>query len=475
MTLLPILVFAAVALLIGWIVPRRWRVWVTLVASLLVVYWLQPALPIRNLDFWLPTISVLLTLAVWFITQKTSRIEAANQKFLWIGGALIIGIILAISLTRYLGPACCLTATRPPDILRVGLFLVFGAGAALFPILFPTKKRLFSTLAIILIIGLFIILKSPPLLGSVSSVLRGLTGQSVELASSQDIVWFGFSFLAFRLLHALFDFRSGKLPAYRLDEFVTYVLFFPTFPAGPIDRSQRFISDLHQPIEKTDQNRIQGSQRIIWGLFKKFFIADSLALIALNSQNATQVTSPIWMWILVYAYALRIYFDFSGYTDLAIGIAKLIGINLPENFDKPYLKQNLTTFWNSWHITLAQWFRAYYFNPLARLLRSRAQKLPAWTVIMICQFTTMLLIGVWHGITWNFAIWGAWHGVGLFIHNRWTDLIRKRSPGFESKPGLRKAGQFLSWFLTFNYVVLGWIWFALPTIDLSLTVFQKLI
>ena len=119
----------------------------------------------------------------------------------------------------------------------------------------------------------------------------------------------------------------------------------------------------------------------------------------------TMVASP--MAVLLYAYAWRLYLDFSGYTDIAIGLGRLFGVRLPENFERPYLKPNLTTFWNSWHITLAQWFRAYFFNQLTRALRSRPRPLPAALIILIGQVGTMLLIGLWHGVTWNFVAWGA--------------------------------------------------------------------
>ncbi len=479
MTLLPILVFIAIALLTGWIVPPRWRIGLVLVTSLLAIFWLQPGLPIRNLDFWLPVISILLTFLVWAVVQPPERLDAHKRKILLLSGSLVVGVILSVSLTRYLGSFCCITPTRPPELLRVIIFLTIGAGIALLPVVLPRLRHNFSAIIIILIIGLFVLLKSPRMLQIGSSMLRSLTGQSLGLAAPQDIVWFGFSFLAFRLLHVLFDYRSGKLEAYQLDEFMTYVLFFPTITAGPIDRSQRFITDLRLvgkiPQDKSNQNRRNGSQRILWGIFKKFVLADSLALIALNSQNAPQVTSSLWMWLLLYAYALRIYFDFSGYTDIAIGLGLYLGIKLPENFDQPYLKTNLTTFWNSWHITLAQWFRAYYFNPATRSLRTRSQKAPAWIIIFFGQVSTMLLIGLWHGITWNFAIWGVWHGLGLFIHNRWSGWVRSRQTGLENRPYMKRVVNLGGWFLTFNYVALGWVWFALPTVSLSLDVYQKLI
>jgi alginate O-acetyltransferase complex protein AlgI len=210
------------------------------------------------------------------------------------------------------------------------------------------------------------------------------------------------------------------------------------------------------------------------GTFKKFVVADSLAMIALNPQLIPQVNSTLWLWILLYAYSLRIYFDFSGYTDVAIGIGMLVGIQLPENFNRPYLTTNLTVFWNSWHITLAQWFRSYVFNPLTRSLRSNPRHIPAWTIILFGQILTMLLIGLWHGITWSFAIWGLWHGIGLFVHNRWSGWARKHMPETNQGRFTTQALNLGGWLLTFNYVTLGWVWFMLPDVDLALNAFRAL-
>ena len=181
------------------------------------------------------------------------------------------------------------------------------------------------------------------------------------------------------------------------------------------------------------------------------------------------------MWISLYAYSLRIYFDFSGYTDVALGLGRILGINLPENFSAPYLKTNLTEFWNSWHITLAQWFRAYFFNPITRFLRKNPGVLPVWLIILIGQISTMLLIGLWHGITWNFTLWGLWHGIGLFIHNRWSGWLRNRGVILQNNQSSSRSLKFLGWLLTFHYVTLGWVWFALPEVHLSLDTFKLLL
>lgn len=470
MTMTHILVFCALALLTCWVIPQRWRIWALLGSSTLAVYWLQPATPIRNLDFWLPTASILLTITTWAIVRQAGHGQRRNTL---LGVGFIAGVILIIALGRYLEPLCCLIPTRPPAFLQLLLVLgFFGALIALFASLNRFKRQL-AWLTIFLILGLFFVLKSEPFAQLVNAGLRRMSGQDPSLAGADDLLWLGFSFLAFRLLHVLLDFRKRGSPDYSLGNFVTYALFYPAYTAGPIDRAERFIGDLRQPVSTRAENTTEGSRRILIGLFKKFVIADSLVLISLNAQNAGQTSSPFWMWLLLYAYTLRIYFDFAGYTDIALGIGRYLGIKLPENFNSPYLKSSLTSFWNSWHITLAMWFRAYFFNPLTRALRSN-RRLPTWLVILVGQLGTMLLIGLWHGITWNFAIWGLWHGAGLFINNRWSEFTRSRLVHIDGRPAYHSLLSFTGWVLTFQFVALGWVWFALPSINLSLEVFQTL-
>jgi len=180
------------------------------------------------------------------------------------------------------------------------------------------------------------------------------------------------------------------------------------------------------------------------------------------------------MWVFLYAYAFQIYFDFSGYTDVAIGLGRLVGIRLPENFTAPYLKPNLTQFWNSWHITLTQWFRSYFFNPITRSIRSSKHPWPVWITVLVTQISTMVLIGLWHGIAWSFVMWGLWHGLGLFIQNRWSDFIRNRMPAWTQTRNGQIALNVVGIFLTFNFVALGWLFFNLSTPEIALQAMRKL-
>ena len=215
-------------------------------------------------------------------------------------------------------------------------------------------------------------------------------------------------------------------------------------------------------------------QRLLMGLIKKFVVADTLGLIALNPTNALQVQEPGWLWLLLYLYALQIFFDFAGYTDIAIGLGLILGVKLPENFTAPYLKPNLTQFWNSWHMSLTQWFRGYFFNPFVRWMRGRGRVFSTVWVLLLSQVATMLLIGLWHGVTVNFILWGLWHGLGLFVQNRWTDQTRGWFAARKFSPLVQRSLGVGSTLLTFHYVTLGWVWFALPTPQIAFQIMARL-
>lgn len=458
------------ALLIGALTRGTLRTHLLLVSSVLAIYWFQPALPLRSFDFWLPSLSLALTILTWLMTSPPGRWYLRQNL---IGVLIVAGLATLIDLSRYILPDPVIIATTPPPFLQ---YFIFIAALSCIVSLFTLFSRRFAwalPLAIFLIITILIILKSPTLSLQASIFIRTLANRPVENAAFTDLRWLGFSYIAFRLIHVLRDRQMERLPELSLPEFVTYVVFFPALAAGPIDRAERFTQDLRNDFSPTHDEVLLAGQRIFLGLFKKFVIADTLAIIALNDALATQVRTMGWMWIIVYAYAFQIYFDFSGYTDIAIGIARLVGVKLPENFAAPYIKPNLTQFWNSWHMSLTQWFRSYFFHPFNRWMRG-VKSLPAWVMILFGQVTTMLLIGLWHGITPNFILWGLWHGMGLFLQNRWSEFIRTRYPHSGQDNRLRPVLSIGGVLLTFHFVALGWVFFALSDPSLSWQVFLKL-
>jgi D-alanyl-lipoteichoic acid acyltransferase DltB (MBOAT superfamily) len=484
MTLRDILIFITIGLLIRAL--SRWagaRAWLLYLISILAVFWLQPLSPVRNLDFWLPTATLALAALGWVVTTPSDQRN-------WRGNAAalgsLMGVVLLLALTRLVSNDGILTAARPPQVEWVLAVLIvltlLGAGLARAPLATtasPKGGARVVWVGIGLLIALLVVLKLPPLAEAVSVAIRTRLDQNTAHAVAADLRWLGFSYVAFRLIHTLRDRQSGRAPLVTFQEYLTYALFYPAFTAGPIDRLDRFVKDLRKPLIWNDANELgSAAQRLALGLFKKFIIADGLALVALNAGNAGQITSAGWGWVLLYGYSLQIYFDFSGYTDLAIGLGRLVGIALPENFNAPYLKPNLTQFWNNWHMTLTLWFRSYYFNPLTRALRTlktqSGQSLSPTIVLFITQLSTMVLIGLWHGVTWNFVLWGVWHGIGLLAQNRFTDWMKPRYARLTERPRLQMTVTVATTLLTFHYVALGWVFFALPDPGLSLQVFGKL-
>ncbi|HEU0292319.1 MAG TPA: MBOAT family O-acyltransferase [Anaerolineales bacterium] len=457
------------ALLVGTLTRGAARTYLLLFLSVLAIYWFQPALPFRSFDFWIPSVSLVLVILTWFITSQAGAWKLRQNLM---GLFIIVGTVALVDLTRYIFPDPFLTTTTTPRLIIVlGLFVIAAIAVLVFTFL---SRRIVWTISLVILalIAMLIILKSPVLSLQTSIFIRTLTNRPTETASALDLRWLGFSYIAFRLIHVLRDQQMGRLPELTLPEFATYVVFFPSLSAGPIDRAERFAGDLKKDFALTQAETLLAGQRIIIGLFKKFVIADTLAWIALDDTLATQVRTAGWIWIHLYAYAFQIYFDFSGYTDIAIGIARLVGVKLPENFAAPYLKPNLTQFWNSWHMTLTQWIRSYFFNPFNRWIRG-FKNLPLWTMLLIGQLATMLLIGLWHGITGNFVLWGAWHGLGLFLQNRWSDFAKTRFAA--SGPRLQTALRLGGILFTFHFVALGWVFFALSEPVLSLRVFMKLL
>jgi D-alanyl-lipoteichoic acid acyltransferase DltB (MBOAT superfamily) len=466
MTLTHIAIFGGLTLLAALFFQDRSRGLFMFTLSILAVYALQPALPIRYLDFWLPTAALGLAVIFWFsLTPPASRFTRENIR----SAAWMAGIILLLALTRFLASPI-LTASAPPRLewVLAAILLVVLLAVALGRLHFAWTHWF----GLVALIALLVILKSPGLSLWLARLLRLASGQSLETASSFDIRWLGISYIIFRILHTLRDRQLGEIPVVSLREYVTFIFFYPALTAGPIDRLERFIGDLRTPNKPGQEDWMFIVRRLGWGLFKKFVIADSLALMALNAQNAGQVNSTGWAWLMMYAYTLQIYFDFSGYTDIAIGLGRMLGVRLPENFNRPYLRSNLAQFWNNWHISLTQWFRSYFFYPFALFLRSK--KMPAWSMILLTQLATMVLIGLWHGVTWNFVAWGLWHGFGLFIHNRWHDMSRARNAGKDAMPFRHHLSNGLGVILTFNFVALGWVWFVLPTPALAVHFIARL-
>ena len=225
--------------------------------------------------------------------------------------------------------------------------------------------------------------------------------------------------------------------------FATYVSFFPQLVAGPIVRAVDLIPQLNSPTHFEEKNVSSGLPLIFKGLFKKIIIADLLAAFGVDLIFEDPAAySTLTLWLGLYGYAIQIYCDFSGYSDIAIGLARIMGFELCINFDRPYLSRNPQEFWRRWHISLSSWLRDYLYISLGG---NRLRKIKTYRNIII----TMLLGGLWHGAAWHFVIWGFYHGLLLIIARFWWPFATTK----------RKIGQMLGTFTTFNFICLGWLLF----------------
>jgi alginate O-acetyltransferase complex protein AlgI len=448
-----ILILAGIAIVLSRL--RQGRSLALLSVSGLAMYWLQPKQVPVNLMYWFPTLTLAIAAISWALTS-TPEIRGWRENRLAAG--VLAGLVFLLGANRYFQIEQ-LFVIETPRLHWVFLAIVFAVVVVLLLVRITIPRRFLLVTGAAGLVAALVILKVPFAAERLLDLAAGLRGK--EPGGVSGLAWFGFSYVSFRLLHTIFDRLSGRLPPFNLAEYVNYVIFFPAFTAGPIDRIERFVGDLNKPIGMDDKGWMEAGSRLFSGLFKKFVLADGLGWFAINSVYALYLESPGPSWILLYAYSLRIFFDFSGYTDIAIGLGRLLGVRLPENFDSPYLKPNITRFWNSWHMTLTQWFRSYFFNPLTRAMRSSSKPLPESIAIFVSQVSTMILIGMWHGITSGFLLWGIWHGVGLFLHNRWSNWVRSRMPDWGSSGFGGAALKCSGIFITFNFVSLGWLFFNL--------------
>jgi len=284
-----------------------------------------------------------------------------------------------------------------------------------------------------------------------TSILSGITG--TELQKIELPVLLGVSFFMFSAISYQYDVYYSKIaPQKNIADFLLYMSFFPKLLQGPITRAGDFSAQLAKNTLDLD-SLSKGVYRFTVGLAKKVIIADQLGAmvdqIFANPANANGVSVA---WLGAFGYAMQIFFDFSGYTDMAIGLGQMLGFNLPENFNFPYLALNISDFWRRWHITLSNWFRDYVFYPLE--FKRRKQK------VFRTESNTLIvffLTGFWHGAGWQFIAWGMWHG-----------LFSSLEAFLRAKKVKAKAPAIVRYLVTILIVLVGWVLFRSPGLKYGL-------
>lgn len=282
------------------------------------------------------------------------------------------------------------------------------------------------------------------------------------------IVPLAVSFFTFEFVHALVDVYQGKIKRVSLRDFTLFALFFPTMVAGPIKRYQNFVPQIDRVLNMERLNSLvfaTGIFRVILGLAKKSIIADSMTPLTQPLLTPGPLYSHADYWIGALAYTAKIYFDFSGYSDIAIGCSLLLGFQILENFDRPYWSENISVFWRRWHMSLSSWIRDYIFIPLGGSRRGKTLTIANLAIVMG-------LAGLWHGAAWHFVIWGLWNGAGLAVHRVWTLVVGERLPQWVKDSKLQYAASIA---LTFLFVVFGWVLFASPSTGAAANVYREML
>ena len=303
----------------------------------------------------------------------------------------------------------------------------------------------------LLIIGIF------KYLNFFSEILINLTDQDFERFNL--ILPLGISFFTFQQISYLIDLKRNQIAKYNFYEYLLYVSFFPQLIAGPIVRHNQIIHQFRQChlITNIHEYISRGLVLFSLGLFKKIYLADRLAPLADAGFEFALGPDPIstfFAWFSALSFTLQLYFDFSAYSDMAIGLGFMFGLKIPINFNIPYLSTNIQSFWRRWHITLSSFFRDYLYIPFGG---SRSGEIKYIFSIII----TTSFCGLWHGAEWSFILWGSLHGIGLIIYHYWERL------NF-SMP------VFISWFITFIFVICGWVLFRAENATLAYEIIKSM-
>jgi D-alanyl-lipoteichoic acid acyltransferase DltB (MBOAT superfamily) len=319
-------------------------------------------------------------------------------------------------------------------------------------------KNLIAGGAITVLLGTLFVFKYIDFLGETLVSLLELFGASASYTPLRLELPIGVSFYTFQAIAYVVDVRVSRVPAEaHAGRFALYKAFFPQMVAGPIERPARLLPKLREPTELTYERITSGASLILWGLVKKIVIADRLAIYVNEVYDHPGKYHGLTVVLATYFFAFQIYGDFSGYSDIAVGSARLFGYDLMQNFDRPYLARSIREFWGRWHISLSTWFRDYVYVPLGGNRRS-----PWRTRFNV--LAVFLLSGLWHGAAWTFVAWGALHGLYLLAGDA-TKSLRSRAAqalGLSRVPRLSALAETL---FVFHLVCLAWVFFRATGFD----------
>ncbi len=336
----------------------------------------------------------------------------------------------------------------------------FTIGKRLAATLDPRRRRWLVAVSLTFNLGVLAVYKYLDFF--IDSLAPLVSPLGIELRTLGLLLPIGISFYTFQTLSYTLDIYARKLePTESLLDFATYVAFFPQLVAGPIVRAVDFLPQLLRWPRRTWMDAFFGFRCFTVGLFKKLVLADNLALFADDVFHNAGAYDCVTTWLAVLSYSLQIYFDFSGYSDMAIGVARVMGFRLNENFDFPYLARSMSDFWRRWHISLSTWLRDYLYISLGGNRGGRARTARNLAI-------TMLLGGLWHGAAWTFVAWGLLHALALAgqrMASPWLRRLHARNPWVAASIG-RLA--------TLAVVVNGWVLFRAASFEAAMAMLRQM-
>lgn len=336
------------------------------------------------------------------------------------------------------------------------------------------KRKLLLAASIVANVGVLAFFKYFNFLNeSIAALVRSF-GFHYGVPDLGIILPIGLSFHTFQSLSYTIEvYRRHQKAEHRPGIFALYVMFYPQLVAGPIERPGNLLNQINSTVpgtgmqSKFDYDRVvEGLRQMLWGFFKKVVIADRCAVVVDQVYNAPDHYGALSIALATYLFAVQIYCDFSGYTDIALGAARVMGFNLMVNFRTPYLSRNISEFWGRWHISLSSWFRDYLYIPLGgnRVVKWR------WYYNLMIVF---LVSGLWHGADWTYVIWGGLHGTYLILAIVFAPLLARFTKGI-GLDALPRAKRWLNIFITVQLVSFAWIFFRAHHISDALTLVHRL-
>ncbi|OMP32583.1 membrane-bound O-acyltransferase family protein [Mangrovimonas sp. DI 80] len=346
------------------------------------------------------------------------------------------------------------------SLIVISSIIDFTAGARIFNVTTQKGKKQWLLVSLIANLGLLSIFKYYNFFAESFTDLVSSFGWHPNDLTLNIILPVGISFYTFQTLSYTIDIYRGQFqPTKDIIAFFTYIAFFPQLVAGPIERASNLLPQIEKQRSFKKEWFNEGVVQLLIGLFRKIVIADSLGAYVDMVYGDVRIYNSTTILLATFLYAFQIYYDFAGYSDIAIGTAKLMGFKFNQNFNLPYFSKSITEFWRKWHMSLSYWLRDYLYISLGG--NRKGIKITYRNLML-----TMLLGGLWHGSSWNFIIWGGIHGLALSIEK----LIKSNK-----KLKLPNSLDFLGYFSTFSIVLLSWIFFRAQDLGTAFTAISKIV